>query len=271
MKLKQFKYLPLLIFMLASANVSATGNHAGSHGISDSIGKLGDAAAVDHTINISMNDNMRFYPAAIQVKSGETIKFVVSNKGKLKHEMVLGSARELKEHAALMQKFPEMEHAGVNMTSVAPGAVGEMVWQFTKVGTVNFACLQPGHMQAGMVGKVRVAAGTLPAAKKLVSSQPDSGPVLRIADNPVPAATVVAPASASKGDMVEGEVKKVDVDTKKITLKHGDIKNLDMPGMTMVFQVKDPAMLEKVRAGDKVKFNVEKIGGAFVVTEIEIR
>ena len=76
------------------------------------------------------------------------------------------------------------------------------------------------------------------------------------------------PAAAS-GEMAEGEIRKVDMDTKKITIKHGEIKNLDMPGMTMVFQVKDPALLEKVKAGDKVRFKAEKAGGAIVVTDIQ--
>ena len=74
---------------------------------------------------------------------------------------------------------------------------------------------------------------------------------------------------AASADMTEGEISKVDMDTKKITIKHGAIKNLDMPGMTMVFQVKDPAMLEKVKAGDKVRFKAEKAGGAIVVTDIQ--
>jgi Cu(I)/Ag(I) efflux system periplasmic protein CusF len=67
----------------------------------------------------------------------------------------------------------------------------------------------------------------------------------------------------------DGEVRKVDVEAKKLTLKHGEIKNINMPGMTMVFQVKDPAMLEKVKTGDKVRFTAEKINGAFTVTTIE--
>ena len=80
------------------------------------------------------------------------------------------------------------------------------------------------------------------------------------------AAPMAAPSSA---DMAEGEIRKVDMDTKKITIKHGEIKNLDMPGMTMVFQVKDPALLEAVKAGDKVRFKAEKSGGAIVVTDIQ--
>ena len=80
------------------------------------------------------------------------------------------------------------------------------------------------------------------------------------------------PAGASgmpSGDMADGEIRKVDMDNKKVTIKHGEIKNLDMPGMTMVFQVKDPAMLTKVKTGDKVRFKAEKSGGAIVVTEIQ--
>jgi len=75
--------------------------------------------------------------------------------------------------------------------------------------------------------------------------------------------------NASAGAMSEGEVRRVDKDAKKITIKHGPLQNLDMPAMTMVFQVKDPAMLDKVKPGDKIKFQAEKTGGAFTVTQIE--
>ena len=70
--------------------------------------------------------------------------------------------------------------------------------------------------------------------------------------------------------MTEGEVRTVNKSAQKITLKHGEIKNLDMGAMTMVFQVKDPAFLDKVKAGDKVKFTAEKVDGAIVVTGIEL-
>ena len=75
---------------------------------------------------------------------------------------------------------------------------------------------------------------------------------------------------AGAADMTDGEIRKVDKDTKKITIKHGEIKNLDMPGMTMLFQVKDLAMLDMIKPGDKVKFRVEKSGGGLVVTEIQV-
>lgn len=119
-------------------------------------GREGDPKKVSRTIRVDMSDAFRFTPADVVIRRGETVKFVVSNSGKQLHEMVLGTARELKEHAALMQRFPDMEHADANMAHVKPGAKGEIVWQFTKAGAYRFACLLPGHFEAGMVGKVVV-------------------------------------------------------------------------------------------------------------------
>ena len=76
--------------------------------------------------------------------------------------------------------------------------------------------------------------------------------------------------AAETAELTEGEIRKVDLDNKKITIKHGTIKNLDMPGMTMVFQVKDPAMVDRVKPGDKVRFAAEKRNGAIVVTDIQV-
>ena len=98
-------------------------------------------------------------------RQGETIRFSVKNSGKVKHEFVLGTDKELKAHYELMKKFPEMEHADPNMVSVAPGKTGEVIWQFTQVGKIDFACLQPGHYDAGMRGAVNVAAGKGASAK----------------------------------------------------------------------------------------------------------
>jgi uncharacterized cupredoxin-like copper-binding protein len=119
-------------------------------------GKPGDAAKVSRTINIDMSDNMRFSPDEASIKAGETVRFVVNNKGRLDHEMVIGTLAELKEHAAMMRKMPTMKHAEPNMVTLAPGASGDIVWQFAQAGTVDFACLIPGHMEAGMKGKVVV-------------------------------------------------------------------------------------------------------------------
>ena len=87
---------------------------------------------------------------------------------------------------------------------------------------------------------------------------------------PAPMGEMKMEKPAAAGDMTVGEIRKVDKDTKKITIKHGEIKNLDMPGMTMLFQVSDPAMLDMVKAGDKVRFKAEKAATGFVVTELQV-
>ena len=136
----------------------AAGSHAGGHDPS-AIGEPGKATRVTRTVKIDMSDAMRYTPASIDAKQGETIRFVVTNSGKVKHELVLGTEKELKAHYEVMKKFPEMEHDDPNMLSVAPGKAGEVIWQFTRAGKIDFACLQPGHYDAGMKGAVAVAAG----------------------------------------------------------------------------------------------------------------
>ena len=121
-------------------------------------GKAGDPRKVTRTINFRMSDKMRFDPSRITVKQGETVKFVVRNDGKLMHEMVFGTMAELQEHAELMKKFPGMEHDEPYMAHVAPGKTEEIIWQFTKTGDFDFACLIAGHFDAGMMGKVKVTA-----------------------------------------------------------------------------------------------------------------
>ncbi len=119
-------------------------------------GREGNPEKVARTIRVDMADTMRFTPDTLTVKQGETVRLVASNKGKVLHEMVLGTPEELRKHAELMRKFPEMEHDEAHMTHVKPGKTGEIVWQFTKAGEFEFACLLPGHFEAGMVGKVVV-------------------------------------------------------------------------------------------------------------------
>ena len=143
-------------FATGSHTGSHTGNHAGGHADSDAIGKPGKATNAKRTVKVEMLDTMRFNPQSITVKQGETIKFIVKNSGKVKHEMVLGTEKELKEHAEVMKKNPEMEHDDENQITVQPGKSGVIIWQFTKTGKVNFACLQPGHYDAGMAGTVTV-------------------------------------------------------------------------------------------------------------------
>ena len=145
--------LPALLLSLTAV---AAGEHADGHH-HETIGKPGLAAKVTRTIKVEMQDDMRFHAVNLSVKQGETIRFVITNAGKLKHEMVLGTEKDLKAHNEVMKKFPEMEHADANMITLAPGQRGDIVWQFTQAGKVDFACLQPGHYDAGMKGMVMVA------------------------------------------------------------------------------------------------------------------
>ena len=119
-------------------------------------GQTGDPKKVTRTIDVRMNDRMQFIPSSIRVKQGETIRFRVKNEGRLMHEMVLGTLKDLKEHAELMQKHPGMEHDEPYIAHVSPGRTGSIVWHFTQGGEFSFACLVPGHMEAGMIGKVAV-------------------------------------------------------------------------------------------------------------------
>ncbi len=148
-------------FSAVSHHALASGTHAGGHG-DDAIGVPGKSAKVTRSIAIDMTDNMRFTPASITVGRGETIRFKIRNSGKLKHELILGTEKELKEHYEVMKKNPEMEHDDPNMITLAPGKSGEVIWQFTKAGRVDFACLQPGHYDAGMKGLVTVVARKAP-------------------------------------------------------------------------------------------------------------
>lgn len=119
-------------------------------------GREGNPKKVTRIIKVDMSDTMRFTPDFVKIRRGETVRFIASNSGTQMHEMVLGTVEELKEHAELMKKFPDMEHADANMAHVKPGAKGDIVWQFTQAGEYQFACLMPAHFEAGMVGKVVV-------------------------------------------------------------------------------------------------------------------
>ena len=123
-------------------------------------GIAGDAKAGIRTVEFRMTDNMRFTPDKLEVKQGETVKFVLRNNGAVLHEFVLGTKKELDEHAALMVKFPTMEHSEPYMAHVPPGKTGEIVWTFNRTGDFDFACLIAGHYTAGMVGKIKVVAST---------------------------------------------------------------------------------------------------------------
>jgi len=121
-------------------------------------GIAGDAGQAKRRIDIGMSDTMRFTPDRIAVKLGETVRFVHRNNGKLMHEFVIGTQAENEKHAALMLKFPNMEHDEPYMAHVPPGKTGQIVWTFNRPGQFEFACLIAGHYQAGMVGTIMVSA-----------------------------------------------------------------------------------------------------------------
>ena len=120
------------------------------------IGQPGHRSQVTRTINVTMSDTMRFTPDRIEVRAGETVRFKLQNQGKLRHELVFGEPDALRRHAAMMQMMPDMQHSGPNMASLAPAERGELIWKFTRAGSVAFACLQSGHLEAGMRGVVAV-------------------------------------------------------------------------------------------------------------------
>ena len=161
-----------LSLAVVTHTAQAAGKHAGGHAES-AIGEPGKAASVTRTVKIDMSDAMRYTPASIDAKQGETIRFVISNSGKVKHELVLGTEKELKDHYEVMKKFPEMEHDDPNMVTVAPGKTGEVIWKFSKAGKIDFACLQPGHYDAGMKGAVAVVANK--TASKAAGKAPAKG------------------------------------------------------------------------------------------------
>ena len=161
--MKFIKTAALLVAMTLSAGAWAHGDEA--HKKSGPVRKeqkdwgiAGDAKAVKRTIQVGMSDAMRFTPDAITVRRGETVKFVFRNEGNQLHEFVLGTKKELEEHAALMLKFPNMEHDEPYMAHVPPGKSGAIVWNFNRPGDFQFACLIAGHFQSGMVGALQVVA-----------------------------------------------------------------------------------------------------------------
>lgn len=155
--------LTLALALLATPALAApghSGGHGNNHGHYDghaaALGEPGDPKAKARTINVVMSDEMRFNPETVTVKRGETIRFVVKNAGELRHEMTLGTMEELVEHAAVMEKHPDMEHDDPNAVTVEPGQTKTILWKFTKAGSFDFGCLVPGHMPAGMKGRIVV-------------------------------------------------------------------------------------------------------------------
>ena len=148
------------ILMSAAAALLALSGAALAHDADHySAGVPGNAKKPARTVTVVMSDDegaMKFTPDRLDIKKGEQVRFVIQNKGALKHEFTLASVKDNDKHAEMMKKFPDMEHDDPNAKSVDPGKTAEIVWRFTKTGTFEFACLIPGHREAGMHGTVTV-------------------------------------------------------------------------------------------------------------------
>lgn len=243
---------PLFVLLSAMLSLGTAHAHQKTHATPDvakivetEFGRSGSPAQVTQTLHVSMRDTLRFEPEAITVRQGETVRLVVHNAGAQMHELVLGTPEALQQHAELMKKFPGMEHDEPYMAHVSPGHKGEIVWQFTQPGRYQFACLLPGHYEGGMVGAITVLAAA--ATSDEHAQHHDSGT-----------------------DTTEGEVRRINREQNKITLRHGPLKALDMPAMTMVFVVSEPRLLDGLKVGDNVRFTVQQnADGSFVVTQIQ--
>ena len=119
-------------------------------------GREGDPRKVKRTIKIHMSDAMRFFPSEVRVKRGDTVRLVLTNSGQLTHEIVIGTLDELKKRAARMKENAATQTADAYSAHVAPGTSARIVWQFTKPGEFYYACLMPGHFDAGLIGTIVV-------------------------------------------------------------------------------------------------------------------
>src|SRR5882757_5848961 len=136
--------------------VIANAHEAHSH---YSAGEPGDPKKPARIVKVTMIEQgkkMLFEPATIEVRRGEQIRFVLTNGGTYDHEFILATPKENRKHAEEMKKFPEMEHDDPNAKRLSPFNSTEIVWKFTKRGEFEYACLIPGHLEAGMLGKVIV-------------------------------------------------------------------------------------------------------------------
>jgi uncharacterized cupredoxin-like copper-binding protein len=133
--------------------------HGGRSAHSFEAGEPGDAARPFRTVEILMREGdgtMSFAPVRIEARKGDQIKFVLRNEGQLEHEFLIDSVANNQKHKAEMEKMPDMDHEEPNGARVKPAARKELIWRFTKPGTFEFACLIPGHYEAGMKGVVVV-------------------------------------------------------------------------------------------------------------------
>ena len=158
--MKTLKIATTLLPFLFSAGLALAGpGDAGHSHAGFSAGQPGDPKKPFRVVEVTMhesNGKMGYTPESLAVKRGEQIKFVIVNGGEAKHEFILASEKDNLKHAELMKKYPEMEHDDPNAKNLEPKAKSEILWRFSKRGTFEYACLIPGHREAGMTGKITV-------------------------------------------------------------------------------------------------------------------
>jgi len=147
-------------FAFVPAAMAGPGEAGHSHGSEYSAGQPGDAKKPARIVMITMRETddgkMVYIPSRVDVKKGEQIRFIITNAGEIPHEFVIASEEDNLKHAEVMKKNPEMEHDDPNSKTIQPKKKAELVWRFSKGGTFEFACLIPGHREAGMIGNVAV-------------------------------------------------------------------------------------------------------------------
>lgn len=149
------------LIMLAApfAAVAGPGEAGHSHAAQATYGKPGDPKKPARLVQVSMREvdgKMMYFPDKLEVRKGEQVRFKLQNNGELEHEFVLATVEENRKHAEQMKKNPDMEHDDPNAKRIQPKKGDEIVWQFTNAGEFEYACLIPGHLEAGMRGTVVV-------------------------------------------------------------------------------------------------------------------
>lgn len=227
-----------LTFTLAAPAFSA-GEHDHDHsGMAPEmkVGMPGDPADVTRTIEVTMRETedgrMLFEPRSLDIKQGATIRFNVINEGATEHEFVIDTVAGNARHKKAMAEM-EMEHDDPNSVRLDAGASGEVIWTFANAGRFEFACLIPGHYEAGMHGPIAVG----------------------------------DQMAQAEVEYTTGTIKKVDAEAGKVTITHGPLAKLDMPAMTMVFRA-DAAMIDSMSEGQEIEFVADRVEGKLTVTEI---
>jgi len=163
--MKKNIFIGVALTTLSFSAFAGEGHH--SHGGHDDMqvqeshkfaaGQPGNVSEVNRTIKIKAMDSMHYDQDKIKVKAGETIRFIVTNTGNLRHELSIGSIEEQLKHAKMMKAMPNMQHKDPNVISLAPKETGEIVWKFSKSDTIELACHVAGHYEAGMKTKILVS------------------------------------------------------------------------------------------------------------------